>query len=79
MNDLISRQAAIAFARIMKWIFSTDTGLEDRVSMLFFANLIPGLFLTLLFISALSSATDLIGWIASPTASAVREIARLIK
>lgn len=79
VETILAIIAAIVFARVTKWILGeTDTDLGDRVSMMFFANLIPGLFLAILVISALSSATDLIGWVASPVASAVREITRLI-
>lgn len=74
---------AIVSARIMKWILSvTDADWydwSDKLIMIFFAELIPGMLLTFLLVSALSGAADLIGWIASPTASAVREITRLIK
>ena len=74
---------AIAIARIMKWILvettDADFDLDERVPMIFFTNLIPGVLLAILFIAAVSSAADLIGWIASPTASAIREIASLVK
>ena len=70
---------AIVFTRIMKWILvETDTDVEDKIPMIFFGDLIPGILLIILFVCAVSSAADLIGWIASPTASAVREITRLI-
>lgn len=73
---------AIVFAKIMKRLLSNtdteDTDLWDRTMTIFFADLIPGILLIILVLSALSGATDLIGWIASPTASAVREITRLI-
>lgn len=71
---------AIVFVRIMKWILvETDTDVEDKVPMIFFGDLIPGILLIILFVCAVSSAADLIGWIASPTASAVREIASMMK
>lgn len=74
----------IVFARIMKWILSihsnADTDWEDEVIFpALFANLFLGIIVIFLVLSALSNAADLIGWIASPTASAVREITRLIK
>ena len=71
---------AIAFVRITKWILSEmDTDWDDRFFMIFLANLIPGVLLVILLVSTVSSAADLIGWIASPTASAVREITKLMK
>lgn len=74
---------AIVIARIMKWILvetmDADFDLDERVPMIFFTNLIPGVLLAILFIAAVSSAADLIGWIASPTASAIREIASMVK
>lgn len=74
---------AVVVAKITKRLLSnTDTGdtdLWDRAMTILFADLIPGILLIVLVLSALSGAADLIGWIASPTASAVREITRLIK
>lgn len=71
---------AIAFAKVVKWILSvTDADLGDRLITVFLVGLLPGVLLIFLVLSALSGVTDLIGWIASPTASAVREITRLIK
>lgn len=73
---------AIVCARIMKWILSkTDADWyewSDKAIYIFLANMIPGILLLFLLVSALSGAADLIGWIASPTASAVREILGLI-
>jgi small-conductance mechanosensitive channel len=74
---------AIISVRITKWILSkTDNDWydwSDKALMLFFANLIPGILLIILFFSVYSDAADLVGWIASPTASAIREITKLIK
>lgn len=78
-ETIIAIIVAIVFTKIMKWTLSADTDLGDRVFMIFFTNLIPGIFLIFLLVSAVSSAADLIGWVASPTASAVREITSLIK
>lgn len=70
---------AIVCARIVKWILSVeDVDLGDKLITLFLAGLLPGAMLIFLLVSALSNAADLIGWIVSPTASAVREITRLI-
>ena len=73
----------IVFIRITKQILSkTDSDgwcdWSDKAIMLLFADLIPGVLLVFLLLSAFGDAADLIGWIASPTASAVREITRLI-
>lgn len=73
----------IVFARIMKWILSIlnnpDADWEDEVIFpALFANLFLGIIVIFLVLSACSNAADLIGWVASPTASAVREITRLI-
>ena len=73
---------AIVFAKIMRRLLSnTDTegtDLWDRTMTIFFADLIPGILLLFLVLSALSGVTDLIGWVVSPTASAVREILGMI-
>lgn len=70
---------AIVFAKIMKRLLSeTDGAWEDCAISIFFADLIPGLLLLFLVISALSGAADLIGWVVSPTASAVRVILGLL-
>lgn len=79
VETIIAIIVAIAFARIVRWIFiETDTDWEDRAFLIFFVALLPGILLIFLFVSTVSNAADLIGWIASPTASAVREITRLI-
>lgn len=74
----------IVFARIMKWILSIYSKEEydwkDEVTFpVLFANLFLGIIVIFLVLSACSNAADLIGWVASPSASAVREITRLIK
>lgn len=50
-----------------------------KPNKLLLTNLFPGLVLVFLIVGVISSATDLIGWIASPTASAVKEITSMIK
>ena len=73
---------AIVCARIMKWILSkTDADWyewSDKALYILFADMIPGILLMFLLVSVLSNAADLIGWVVSPTASAVREILGLI-
>ena len=75
---------AIIFAKITKWILKRTNAdgyydWSDKVSLLLFADLIPGVLLLVSFLAAITDAANLIGWIASPTASAIREIANLIK
>jgi hypothetical protein len=74
---------ATVSARITKWTLSeTDADWydwSDKAIRIFLVNMVPVIFLLFLLVSAISNASDLVGWIASPTASAVREIARLIK
>ena len=83
IETIIAIILAIVCARIMKWILSeTDADWydwSDKAIWIFLANMIPGILLLFLLVSACSNAADLIGWIASPTASAVREITSLIK
>ena len=73
---------AVVVAKITKRLLSNmdteDTDLWDRAMTILFADLIPGILLIVLVLSALSGAADLIGWAASPTASAVREIIGMI-
>lgn len=74
---------AIIFVTLTKWILSkTDTDWydwSDKVFLLLFADLIPGVLLLVSLLAAITDAANLVGWIASPTASAIREIANLIK
>lgn len=69
---------AIMCVRITKWLLS-DSDWDDSAYLIFLVNLFPVALMAFLLISAVSNVADLVGWIASPTASAVREIARLIK
>ena len=83
VETIIAIILGIVFARIMKWILGihskADSDWEDDlVFPALFANLFLGIIVIFLVLSALSNATDLIGWVVSPTASAVREITRLI-
>lgn len=79
-DTIIAIILAIVLARIAKRILAeTDADLGDRLITIFIVGLVPGAILIFLLVSALSGAADLIGWIASPTASAVREITSLIK
>lgn len=73
---------AIVFVKIIKRLLgdanTEDADWWDRSMPIFFADLIPGILLIFLVLSALSGMVDLVGWIASPTASAVREILGLM-
>ena len=67
-------------ARLVKYCLTSENVDDDeRVISIFLTNLLPGLVLVALVVCTISSATDLIGWIASPTASAVKEITSMIK
>lgn len=79
IETIIAIIVAIAFARIVKWILSVeDADLGDKLITIFLVGMLPGVLLIFLLVSTVANAADLIGWIASPTASAVREITRLI-
>ena len=70
---------AVVVVRLAKWSLSNeDEDWDGRVVSVFLTCLVPGVVMVFLVCGAITSATDLIGWIASPTASAVREITRLI-
>lgn len=83
VETIIAIIVAIVFVRITKWVLGKMDAAwydwSDKVFAISFANLIPGILLIFLVVSALSNAVDLIGWIVSPTASVVREITSLIK
>ena len=83
IDSIIIIIVAIGFTKIIKKILSIlsedDAEISEIITLSFFADLIPGVLLIILLISTISSAADLIGWIASPTASAIREIASMVK
>lgn len=80
---IIAVVMAVIVAKLVKWILDNgdneDVDWEDMGLFIFLACLIPGLVMVILTGCAIASATDLIGWIASPTASAVKEITSMIK
>ena len=79
VESTIAIIVAIAFAKVVRWILSVeDADLGDKIITIFIVCLAPGVLLVMLLFSAVSSTADLIGWIASPTASAVKEIMGLI-
>ena len=78
-DTIVATILAIVCARIIKWILSVEAAdLGDKLVTTFLFGLLPGALLIFLIVSALSNAADLIGWLASPTASAVREIMGMI-
>ena len=71
---------AVVVVKLVKWTFSNEnTDWDDKALMVFLTCIIPGVAMLIFACCAISSATDLIGWIASPTASAVKEITSMIK
>lgn len=70
---------AVVIVKIAKWALNQDLDFDDVSLYIFLLELIPGLLLIVLTITIVSNATGLIGWIASPTASAIKEITSMIK
>lgn len=71
---------AVVVVKFVKWSFGNeDADWEDKALSVFLTCVIPGIAMVVLTCCAIASATDLIGWIASPTASAVKEITSMIK
>lgn len=70
---------AVVIVKIAKWALNQDLDFDDASLCIFFLELIPGLSLIVLTVIIVSNATNLIGWIASPTASAIKEITSMIK
>ena len=80
IETLLTIVFIIIMAKIVKWILKDkNSSMEDVGFALFVVSLFPGLVLVFLVVCTVSSATGLIGWIASPTASAVKEITSMIK
>ena len=71
--------AVIVVKLVKRCLSEEDMDWDDKALSIFLTNIIPGLALLFLVCFAISSATDLIGWIVSPTASAVKEITSMIK
>lgn len=71
---------AVVVVKLVKWSFGNeDADWDDKALSVFLTCVIPGIAMAVLTCCAIASATDLIGWIASPTASAVKEITSMIK
>ena len=80
VQGILSIVVVAMIVRLVKYCLTSENVDDDeRVISVFLTNLIPGLVLVALVVCTISSATDLIGWIASPTASAVKEITSMIK
>lgn len=79
-QGIITVVVAAVIAKLVKHVIKNEEVYGDEIVIaIFLINLIPGLVLVFLCATTISSATDLIGWIASPTASAVKEITSMIK
>lgn len=80
VQTIIAIVMAVVVVKFLKWTFShEDADWEDKALAVFLTCVIPGIAMVVLTCCAIASATDLIGWIASPTASAVKEITSMIK
>lgn len=80
IETLLTIVLIIIMAKIVKRILNDKySTMEDVGCSLFIASIFPGLVLIFLVVSTVLNATDLIGWIVSPTASTVKEITSMIK
>ena len=80
VQTILAVVMAVVVVKIVKWsLGNEDADWDDKALSVFLTCIIPGLVMAFLIGCAISSATDLIGWIASPTASAVKEITCMIK
>ena len=80
VQGIIAVVVAAIITKLVKHIINNEKVYgEEIVISICLTNMIPGLVLVALVVCTISSATDLIGWIASPTASAVKEITSMIK
>lgn len=79
-QGIIAVVVTAIIVRLVKYFFTSNKVDDDERAISFFVtSLFPGIVLIFLMVGVISSATDLIGWIASPTASAVKEITSMIK
>ena len=80
VQTILAVVMTVVVVKLIKWSFGNEDGdWDDKALAVFLTCIIPGLVMVVLTCFAISSATDLIGWIASPTASAVKEITSMIK
>ena len=70
----------VIVVRLVKhFLTSEDIDEDEKPIAILLVSLIPGIVLVVLIVCIIGNATDLIGWIALPTASAIKEITRMIK
>lgn len=80
VQTILAVVMAVVVVKLVKWSFGNeDADWDDKALSVLITCLIPGLVLVFLTCFVISNATDLIGWIASPTASAIKEITSMIK
>lgn len=80
VQGILSIVVAAIIVKLVKYCLTSENIEDDeRAISVFMVNLFPGLMLVFLIVGVITSATNLIGWIASPTASAVKEITSMIK
>ena len=80
VQTILAVVMAVVVVKLVKWSFGNeDADFEDKALSVFLTCIFPGIVMAILTCFAIASATDLIGWIASPTASAVKEITSMIK
>ena len=80
VQGILAVVMAVVVVKLVKWSFGNeDADWEDKAFSVFLTSLIPGLVLVCILAATIYSAADLVGWIASPTASAVKEITSMIK
>ena len=80
VQTILAVVMAVIVVKLVKWSFGDeDVDFEDKALSVFCTCIVPGIAMVVFVCLAISSATDLIGWIASPTASAVKEITSMIR
>lgn len=80
VQTILTFVMAVVVVKLVKWTFSNEnTDCDDKTLTVFLTCIIPGVVMVIFACCAITSATNLIGWIASPTASAVKEITSMIK
>lgn len=80
IQAVIAIVVALIVTKLVKIAMSDDEmDLEEKCFALFLINIIPVIILAVFVGCTILSATNLIGWIASPTASAVKEIVSMIR
>lgn len=80
VQTILAVVMAVVVVKLVKCTLGNeDTDWSDKALSVFITCIIPGLVMMILTCCAITSATDLIGWIASPTASAVKEITSMIR